>query len=203
MWRVSTVGVEASEVTVQELYLGSCAETFVDAPCARCGRMQSHREQQRLASLPNVLLVQVMRSDEGGSSEEDIAVLAEDQLAFPTLGSNLELASVLFSAARSVCACRCASGDFWWFDAVRGSQCLGASVSGVLKRRVSLLVYERGSGDVEFAMGARDADMAVASRVEPIVDEAFARASASVAPAGPKAAVTLSLIHISEPTRPY
>ena len=67
MWRVSTVGVETVEVTVQELYLGSCAKTFVDAPCARCGCIQSHREQQRLASLPDVLLVQVMRSVEGGN----------------------------------------------------------------------------------------------------------------------------------------
>ena len=32
VWRVSTVGVEAAELTVQELYLGSCAETLVDAP---------------------------------------------------------------------------------------------------------------------------------------------------------------------------
>ena len=55
-------------------------------------------------------------------------------------------------------------------------------------------MYERGSGDVEFAMGARDADIAVASRVEPIVDEAFARASASVAPAEPKAAATEQVV---------
>ena len=90
VWRVSTVGFEAAEVTVQELYLSSCAETMVDAPCARCGRMQSHREQQRLASLPNMLLVQVMRSAEGQSSDGDIAVLAEDhqRQAIPRRGAS-------------------------------------------------------------------------------------------------------------------
>ena len=51
----------------------------------------------------------------------------------------------------------------------------------MLKRRVSFLVYERRSGDVEFAVGVGGADVAVAPRDEPTVDDAFARACASVA----------------------
>ena len=85
------------------------------------------------------------------------AVLAEDHLAFPDLGPNLELASVLFSSARSVCACRCGGGDFWWFDAERAFHCLGPSVCGVMKSRVSLLVYQRQKGDVDFGSEDRGA----------------------------------------------
>ena len=44
---------------MHELYLRSCAAKDVQAVCASCRGIQVHREQQRLASLPNVLLMHV------------------------------------------------------------------------------------------------------------------------------------------------
>ena len=110
----------------------------------------------------------VERGDEEGDGvSRRVAVLADDQLSFPSLGPNLELASVLFAAARSVFACRCGGGDFWWFDSNRTPHCLGPSVCGVVKSRVSLLVYERPSGEVEFARKAWPVDSAAAPATAP------------------------------------
>ena len=98
MWRVNAVGLDGAEATVQELYLRSCAEVEFDDFCSSCKRSVPHRGQQRLATLPNVLLVHVDRGASGGTADMGGAVLAEDHLAFPDLGPNLELASVLFSS---------------------------------------------------------------------------------------------------------
>ena len=57
VWHVSASGFEASEATVQELYLRSCAEVDVLSKCPDCESDQLHREQKRLASLPNVCLL--------------------------------------------------------------------------------------------------------------------------------------------------
>ena len=133
MWSVSLSGFLGIDVTVQELYLRSCAERSVEASCARCKCARTHREHQRMASLPNVLVLSVEREPGG----DDVAVLAEDQLSFPALGPNLELSSVFFTSSRSLCAARCGGGDFWWFDAERAFHCLGPSVCGVMKSRVS------------------------------------------------------------------
>ena len=155
-WRVSVSGFEASEATVQELYLRSCAEVDASCMCVSCGIVQPHRVQKRLASLPNAFIVCVDREGGVGGSVESLPVLAEDYLSFPALGPNLELASVLFQSMRSLCACRCGDGDFWWFDAGRASQCLGQSVCGVMKKNVSVLVYQRSNGEAEFSGGRRD-----------------------------------------------
>ena len=128
VWHVSASGFEASEATVQELYLRSCAEEDFLSWCSDCGSDQLHRGQKRLASLPNVLIVRVDRNGGVGSSADSLAVLVEDQLAFPALGPNLDLASVLFESQKCMCACRCGEGDFWWFDAGRACHCLGQSV---------------------------------------------------------------------------
>ena len=115
-----------------------------------------HRRQKRLASLPNILIVRVDRNGGVGSSAASLPVLVEDQLAFPTLGPNLELASVLFESQKCMCACRCGEGDFWWFDAGRACHCLGQSVCGILKHKVSVVVYERPNGEAEFLGGRCD-----------------------------------------------
>ena len=156
-WRVSAGGFEAAEATVQELYLRSCAAVEAPSMCRGCRTVQPHREQKRLATLPNALIVFVDREGSSGVSMESLAVLAEDHLAFPALGPNLELVSVLFRSNRCLCACRCGDGDFWWFDAGRACQCLGQSVCGVMKNKVSVLLYQRPSGEAEFSGGRCEA----------------------------------------------
>ena len=178
MWNVSVSDFSGIDVTVQELYLRSCAERSVEVVCTRCKSTCAHREQQRMATLPNVLVVRVCRDPEFDA----VAVLAEDQLSFPALGPNLDLASVLFSANRSLCAVRCGDGDFWWFDAERAFHPLGPSVCGVLKSRVSMLVYQRQQGDVDFGNRVRDPQEKVSKDVGVggDVDDAFSRAAATL-----------------------
>ena len=135
-----------------------------------------------MASLPNVLVVCVER--ETGS--EGFAVLAEDQLSFPALGPNLELASVCYTASRSMCAVRCGDGDFWWFDAGRAFHCLGPSVCGVMKSRVSLLVYQRQKGEIDFGRPVHGTEELVSEERGvggSADDNAFARAASRLMPA--------------------
>ena len=137
MWTVGVSDFAGIDVTVQELYLRSCGERNVEVSCARCGCVRAHREQQRMATLPNVLVVSVRRDPECDA----VAVLAEDQLCFPALGPNLDLVSVLFTSSRSLCAARCGGGDFWWFDAERAFH-----AEPVLEQTDSLGPQARGTG---------------------------------------------------------
>ena len=73
--------------------MSSCAERTVCIECSRCRQVQSHREQRRLLTLPNVLLVYVERGV-GEAQLKRGTVLAENQLHLPMHALNLELTFV-------------------------------------------------------------------------------------------------------------
>ena len=164
-WRVSLQGHAAPEASVTELFLQSCAATE-DASqkcCSRVCCLRSsdpvlHRVQRRMATRPNVLLVQVDRGDGHAMGAQDRRpVRAEEQLELAALGhSNLELAGALYDygTEKSLCACRDAEGSFWLFGGRDEPLCLGPDLADVLVGRVALVVYQRPGGAADFA-GAR------------------------------------------------
>jgi hypothetical protein len=178
VWRVLADGFEAEEATVQELYLRSCAVILIERSCGPCGTHTQHRQQCCLATLPRVLLVEVDRT-RASSADSSCAlpVLAEDYLAFPVLGPNLMLTSLMFSF-RSACACRSEDGDFWWFEAGRTPHCVGQSICGLLKSKVCMLAYQQEAlSSIRSGRGSKSCSAATAVPASHAVPAQFSEAS--------------------------
>ena len=82
--------------TVTELYYQSAAPTTVEMFCGACAASTSHREQSRLLTAPNVLLLHVQRCEGGAASVARPSVQPEAFLTLPGLPGRYDLAAVIY-----------------------------------------------------------------------------------------------------------
>ena len=151
--------------SLYDAYLAYCApDTVVKAPCRACLEEQPHRVQRRLVTLPEVLILQVLRAREGGALAR-YPFCVDEQASLPSLGS-MHLAAIMFHFGRGretghyTCACRGPDGGFWYFDDAREPLPL-RSVVGFFENNVDALVYTKSGlarprrGGVEVGSGGR------------------------------------------------
>ena len=141
----------SAPVCVTELYLRACAPKLDCRRCPVAGCGGGLREQRRVASLPNVLLVQV-----GAGLVGKGFVRVEMQISFPGLG-HMVLAGVVYrigegdQKARFLCASPGPEGYFWCFDGLRHPWRPGQEIAQVLPRSAVCLLYARPAGTAVFA----------------------------------------------------
>ena len=144
--------------SVADMYLRSCAVKGAEVECssAACaGRVTRHRQQMRMRTLPNVLLVRVDRGVNDGSHAR-FPVTVDGELSFPKLGANLVLAAVLYqipdrvAGMRYACACAAVDGEFWYYDGDLEPCCLGPDVAARLPRHGVYCVYHVRGGAAAF-----------------------------------------------------
>ncbi len=155
----------ASSRCLYDAYLAYCApDAVVGAPCPACLGEQPHRVQRRLVTLPEVLILQVLRAREGGALAR-YRFCVDEQASLPSLGS-MHLAAIMFHFGRGretghyTCASRGPDGGFWYFDDAREPVPL-RSVVGFFDKNVDALVYTKSGlarprqGGVEVGSGGR------------------------------------------------
>ena len=142
--------------SVNDLYCRYAAGEEVSAECAGCGNVvTTHRVQRRMCTRPNVLVMQVRRTQAGEAAAWRHGVTADEQLSLPGVG-DFELAGVVYHRGRSTEAGhnwsigRGPDGRFWEFDD-EGCQRMDIEVARIHPRSVYLLVYVRPSGAAVFA----------------------------------------------------
>ena len=151
------VGGDANRVwTVTELYYEFAGPSVLDVFCAACGETKPHREQTRLWTEPNVLLLHVRRSNRENGSVSRHMVQPETILTLPGLSGRYELAAVIYRRGHRVSAghfyCVCNVGGRGWFrfdDA--GVPLFRGDVERSELRFVYMLVYTRRRGITSFA----------------------------------------------------
>lgn len=170
--RVVPRDMNGGPMTVEEMYYDSCGVQELlgveGVECARCGGQRTdHDRQERIASAPNVLVVQVKRNPEGVEDIEHtdssravpknvvgvgnlrrVPVRVEDRLSLPG-GIDMELVGVIFhngSTLRSghyTCLCRGPGGGFWYYNDDFAVQKRYEEVAHIKPREVYMVVYAR------------------------------------------------------------
>lgn len=144
--------------SLADVFLRSCAVKPARVACSSAvcrGHVTEHRQQCRLRTLPNVLLVRVDRSVADGSVAR-FPMTVDSELPFPRLGANLALAAVVYlvpdrtQGSKYTCACAAADGEFWYYDADFEPCCLGADVAARLPRHGVFCVYQGRGGTAVF-----------------------------------------------------
>ena len=146
----------AAPLTTSEMYLRECGPRETQesdrVECDVCQSRQLHREQTRICVAPNVLVLRVVRSVEGGVG----GVLArgpvdvEEEMQLPGF-PRMVLAGVVYHSGRTVCSghytclCRGPGGHYWMYDDRRVTQVAG-EVGHVKSAQVHLMVYVRADG---------------------------------------------------------
>ena len=137
----------ARKRSLYDAYLEYCApDGGATASCPRCCTERPHVAQRRLATVPDVLLVQVLRTSAAGALAR-YHFCVDEQTSLPGLGC-MNLAAIMFHFGRRretghyTCACRGPDGGFWHFDDAREPVAV-RSVVGFFDRNVDALVYVR------------------------------------------------------------
>ena len=147
---------EGASCSVNDLYCRYAAAEEIPAECSRCeGRRTAHKSQRRLCTQPNVLVLQVRRTQAREACAWRHSVTADEQLSLPGVG-DFELAGVVYhrgpttEAGHNWSICRGPDGRFWEFDD-EGFQRMDMEVARIHPRCVYLLVYVRPGGVAVFA----------------------------------------------------
>ncbi len=141
--------------TATELYFLRCAPSIVDLQCCRCGPGSRFREQERLLTQPNVLLLHPLRRERGSLTAVRHPVQPEKDLSLPGHG-RYELSAVVYhqgaraEAGHYYCVAQAHDGKWWRFDDV-SARPFRDDVERSQLRSVHLLVYTRPRGQARFA----------------------------------------------------
>ncbi len=87
--------------TATELYFLRCAPSIVDLQCCRCGPGSRFREQERLLTQPNVLLLHPLRRERGSLTAVRHPVQPEKDLSLRGHGRYALSAVVYHQGARA------------------------------------------------------------------------------------------------------
>ena len=141
--------------TTTELYFRRCAASFVDCDCEVCEEKTRHREQERVLTQPNVLLLHVRRSVGDLHRPSRHPVQPEKVLTLPG-HDRYELAAVVYHQGKHAraghyhCVVLGHDGRWWRFDDT-SARVFRDDVERSQLRAVSLMVYTRPRGQARFA----------------------------------------------------
>ena len=145
---------------MSDLYTHSCRPITEEMRCDVCARDTKHESQSRLFSVPNVLVVQIVRS---GEERPEVAV--EEQFEAPGL-PGMDLAGVVyhngatFKSGHYTCVCRGPGGRFWFYDDGQAVVRMEKDVGHVKPRAVYMVVYcRKGGGAVWQEQAGVEADV--------------------------------------------
>ena len=150
---------------MSDLYVQSCSPVTESMRCGDCARDTAHMSQSRLCSVPNVLVVQIVRN-EGARPE----ICVEEEFEAPGVPA-MDLVGVVYHNGTTVksghytCLCRGPSGRFWYYDDEKAVVRMDKDVGHVKPRAVYMAVYCRkgGVGVWQERAGADGVDVDVAS----------------------------------------
>ena len=162
--------------------VGSGEDGLLLCQCT-CGSRQEHWVQRRMASSPNLLLVEVPRFIEQGGFRT-FALEAEEELFLPDLAP-LELFGAVYFKGRKfgeqgsgyTCVCRGPDDQFWEFNGEADPRRPMQNIANDKRRSSCLLVYTRrrgssvfvGSGERAGGGGAQEASKKEADSVKAAV----------------------------------
>ena len=187
---------------VTDLYTEFCRTARVDGVCrwqCECGSLEKPCVQRRVASTPNVLIVQVPRFNQEGEMRK-FALEVEEELYLPGLDA-LELYGIVYHQgarlggrdSRYTCACRGPDWRFWHFDGDGFPTQEKGCITTRKTTSACLLVYAQPGGLSTFAGAAavshQKGDVSVASKDADAVRAAVSEiAKTVVVPEEPKTA---------------
>ena len=172
---------DVKESSITDLYLMGCAlgseNGEIECSSEVCqGHKRKFTAQRRVASLPNVLFVQVRRTRKDGCVSR-FRVAVEDQFSLPGLGV-LELAGVVYHSGGAsyksghyTCAARAPDRMFWYFDDAATPRRLGENIADFKSECVSVLAYVRPGGEAKYAgvpVEVADSEAGAAAAVDPV-----------------------------------